>query len=154
MVILGKVYLSIMGLAFIGAAIVFVYRRIAFYMNSIPAVGRIIAVEEKPSVRRGYFYPKIEYTDKTGEATAFIDGIGNSSRDESLVGREINIRYRPGAEKPKAELRSFPALPPATFLFMGGGFPFCRLPDQITSLAGNGTRPQAFPPRSSRFSAR
>lgn len=111
-----------MGLTLIGAAIVFVYNRIAFYLSSIPAAGRIIAVEARPSVRRSYFYPKIEYTDETEEAVAFVDGLGNSSCDESLVGREVKVRYRPGAAKSKAMLWSFPALalPPATFLFMGG----------------------------------
>lgn len=111
-----------MGLTLIGAAIVFVYNRIAFYLSSIPAAGRIIAVEARPSVRRSYFYPKIEYTDETGEAVAFVDGLGNSSCEESLVGREVKVRYRPGAAKSKAMLWSFPALalPPATFLFMGG----------------------------------
>ncbi len=113
-----------MGLVFIGAAIVFVYNRIAFYMNSIPVVGRIIAVEARPSVRRSYFYPKIEYTNETGEAVAFVDGLGNSSCDESLVGREVKVRYRPGEASSKAMLWSFPtlALPPATFVLMGGVF--------------------------------
>ncbi len=122
MAIFGKIYLSIMGLVLIGSAVIFVYNRIKFYMNSVPATGRIINVAARPSLRSTYFYPEIEYTDETGSVATFVDGIGNSTRYEGMVGRMVKVRYCPGATKSKAKLWTIPVLTlaPITFLFMGG----------------------------------
>lgn len=123
MALFGKLYLSAVAGVLLVSAIIFAYNRIKFYLNSVKTTGRIIAIEGRPSLRKTYYYPLIEYTDEDGASVTFVDGIGSSTPHDGCVGRKVTVRYQPGAKEREAQLWTIPSLTlaPASFLLLAGG---------------------------------
>lgn len=120
---IGVIYLSIVGIVLTGMAVYLTVTKYLFFIKSEKTEGRIVDKSSwVGSEQTIYYYPVIEFTDRTGNTHSFIGGFGITGGASVCIGKTLPVRYL--AENPQKTAQVWTlatiTVPVLAFLLLGG----------------------------------
>lgn len=119
----GQIYFFIISPLILLFAVWQTVKQVIFFSKSLPARGRIIGLDPQTWRYRTYYFLIVEFLNDKHERQVFVGGLGSTRRRESLIGRQIEVRYYPGGNEKSVKVWTFwTVVFPLLVFFATGGW--------------------------------
>ncbi|MBC5783149.1 DUF3592 domain-containing protein [Ramlibacter sp. USB13] len=91
-----KTYFGLLAILFLVGGAWLLVRRLAVAWRGVPAVGQVVAFEERRAEQQVHYLPVVSFRDQRGLAHCFTSPAGSADR-EPAIGSIVPVRYLPDA---------------------------------------------------------